>query len=245
MSLAAEQHLVMESSTFGSERTASAEPGTDQHTGSKASAEPLFDLENANAVYAKASSLAIIKHALANATRPVISTSFSAHSAVLLHQVLSVQPNIVVLWCDTGFNTPATYKFADQLTNDLGLNLKIYQPRLSAAHLQARYHGIPDAETVEHGEFSNIVKIEPFARAFAELQPDLWITGIRSEETEFRKTQDIFTWDASRQVTKVAPTFYSATRDLVAYLDAHNLPSEVDYFDPTKPEEHLECGLHF
>ncbi len=226
MSLAAEQHVTTECDPA---------PGS----------APLVDLAEANRLFSNATPLDIIKRALDAADHPIISTSFSAHSPVLLHMAQIVRPGITVVWCDTGFNTPATYRFVDQLVKLLDLNLQVYQPLVSAAHLQARYNGIPEAGSADHDDFTRIVKLEPFARAFDELRPDLWITGIRREETAFRKTQNIFTWDPSRAVTKVAPTFLSKTRDLAAYLEKHQLPSEYDYFDPTKPEEHLECGLHF
>lgn len=211
-------------------------PQTTQHA--------LFELSAANRAMADASPMDILAQALDAASRPIISTSFSAYSAVLLHMVQTVRPGTPVVWCDSGFNTAATYRFVDQLISDLDLNLKVFHPALSAAHLEARYQGIPEIGTAEHAEFTKIVKLEPFSRAFSELKPDLWINGIRREETEFRKSQDIFTWDAPRAITKVAPCFHCTTMNLVDYLLEHKLPSEVDYHDPTKAAEHLECGLH-
>ena len=206
--------------------------------------EALFDLSAANRAMADASPMDILAKALDAASQPIISTSFSAYSAVLLHMVQAVRPGTPVVWCDSGFNTAATYRFVDQLVKDLDLNLKVFHPDLSAAHLEARYKGVPDIGTAEHAEFTKIVKLEPFTRAFSELKPDLWINGIRREETEFRKSQDIFTWDAPRATTKVAPCFHCTTMNLVDYLLEHKLPSEVEYNDPTKAAEHLECGLH-
>jgi len=43
---------------------------------------------------------------------------------------------------------------------------------------------------------------------------------------------------------KVAPLFNLTSADLDAYLAAHQLPDEHDYFDPTKALETRECGLH-
>lgn len=205
----------------------------------------LFDLNEANRTLAKASPQDILTKALHAAKNPIISTSFSAYSAVLLHMVETIRPGTPVVWCDTGFNTAATYRFVDQLVKRLNINLKVYHPDVSATHLRVRYDGIPEAGTPEHDLFSRTVKLEPFARAFRELKPDLWINGIRSEETEFRKSQNIFTWDSARSTTKVAPCFHSKSIDLVNYLIEHDLPSEVEYHDPTKPEGHLECGLHY
>jgi phosphoadenosine phosphosulfate reductase len=206
--------------------------------------EPLFDLAKANRTLAEASPTDILRRALSSARKPFISTSFSAYSAVLLHMVQTIRPGTPVVWCDTGFNTAATYRFVDHLVKQLDINLKVYHPDVSATHLQVRYNGIPEAGTPEHEIFSKTVKLEPFARAFRELTPDLWINGIRHEETEFRKSQNIFTWDSGRGTTKVAPCFYFKSIDLVNYLIEHGLPSEIEYHDPTKPEDHLECGLH-
>ena len=205
---------------------------------------PIFNLASANKALRTATPEQILSQALDVAKNPIISTSFSAYSAVLLHMVQAIRPGTPVIWCDTGFNTAATYRFVDQLVKRLDLNLKVYHPDVSATHLMVRYDGVPDVGTPEHEAFSRTVKLEPFARAFRELKPDLWINGIRREETEFRKTQDVFTWDESRKVTKVAPTFYYTSGQLVDYLFAHDLPSELEYHDPTKPEDNLECGLH-
>lgn len=211
---------------------------------SSSTPRPLYDLAEANRTLADARPVDILRKALESAVKPVISTSFSAYSAVLLHMAQTIRPGITVVWCDTGFNTAATYRFVDQLVKCLDINLKVYHPDVSATHLRVRYNGIPEAGTPEHEAFARTVKLEPFARAFRELKPDLWVNGMRREETEFRKTQSIFTWDAKRAVTKVAPTFHSSSADLVDYLIEHELPSEVEYHDPTKPENHLECGLH-
>ncbi|MBL4608437.1 MAG: phosphoadenosine phosphosulfate reductase family protein [Pseudomonadales bacterium] len=206
--------------------------------------QPAYDLNLANRNLENASPAEIIRYALQHSKRPMISTSFGAHSAALLHMVVSQRPDINVVWADSGYNTSATYRFADKLITDLQLNIKIYVPSISAAHLNARNRGIPDAETDAHKEFSRIVKIEPFNQAFGELKPDLWLNGMRKEETEFRKKQSVFTFDKSRNTTKVAPLFKLSEAEVESYIAAHGLPMEHDYFDPTKVAPNQECGLH-
>lgn len=204
----------------------------------------MFDLSAANNQLNNAEPADIIRYALAHAERPLISTSFGAHSAALLHLLTQLRPDIMVLWVDSGYNTAATYRFADKLTSAFKLNLHSYVPHVSAAHLNARYRGIPDADTDAHRAFSQIVKIEPFNRAFEELKPDVWFTGIRKDETEFRQKQNIFSFDAARHVIKVAPLFNLSEADVENYLNEHQLPIEHDYFDPTKVAPNRECGLH-
>lgn len=38
------------------------------------------------------------------------------------------------------------------------------------------------------------VKLEPFARALEDFQPEVWLTGIRREETELRKSLTLCRW---------------------------------------------------
>ena len=205
---------------------------------------PCIDIDQANKKLSSAKPEDIIRYALERAERPIISSSFGPHSAALLHMVIQQRPDIIVLWADSGYNTAATYRFSDKVSELLKLNLKTYVPTVSAAHLNARYRGIPDADTDEHTELTRIVKLEPFAAGFAELKPDLWINGMRKEETEFRQSQSIFTFDQNRKVTKVAPMFHWSESEVETYLHTHQLPMEQDYFDPTKVEASRECGLH-
>ncbi|MEQ8802934.1 MAG: phosphoadenosine phosphosulfate reductase family protein [Haliea sp.] len=104
--------------------------------------------------------------------------------------------------------------------------------------------GIPTVDEEErHREFTRQVKLEPFARALADLQPEVWFTGIRREETEYRRTLDIVSLD-DRGILKVAPLFYWSEQDVEQYMAQHQLPTCRHYFDPTKVHDGRECGLH-
>ena len=63
----------------------------------------------------------------------VLSTSFGAQSAVMLHLVNAVIPNIPVVLIDTGYLFPETYQFIDELTGRLNLNLKVFRSDASPA----------------------------------------------------------------------------------------------------------------
>ncbi len=184
----------------------------------------------------------IIEWALARAKAPVISTNFRPHSAVLLHLVTQVRPSIPVIWVDTGYNTPETYRFAAALTASFHLNLQVYTPKVSAARRLAVLGGVPSLDSPNHQRFTEEVKLEPFERAFRELQPDLWFTGIRADQTAFRKSLGV----VSRGVLgslKVAALYHWTEVDLENYLYEFGLPDNLDYADPTKVREDRECGL--
>src|SRR5699024_5834624 len=98
--------------------------------------------------------------------------------------------DIPVLWCDTGYNTPNTYRHADELIKKLRLNLHMYVPKQTVGYRNITL-GIPEVGTPEHTLFSEQVKLEPFKRAMAEWQPDVWFTNLRHGQTAFRDGLDI------------------------------------------------------
>ena len=185
----------------------------------------------------------IVEWALAKAENPIITTNFRPYESAILHLVAKQKPDITVLWVDSGYNTRATYDFANKLIKDLNLNVVTYIPQQTSAHRDATMNGIPSVNNPLHDEFTEQVKLEPFRRALSELKPDVWFNAIRKDQTEFRQGLDVLSLSKDG-VLKVAPLFEKNDADLDTYLDEHNLPNEHDYFDPTKVEESRECGLH-
>jgi phosphoadenosine phosphosulfate reductase len=190
--------------------------------------------------------LEIVRWAVAQSNgRAVVSTNFRPYEAVLLHLCAQVQQDIPVLWVDHGYNRPATYLHAEQLTKLLGLNLKSYLPRISAAHRDAVHGPIPTTDDEEGlKQFSALMKLEPFQRGMKELAPAVWITALRQVQNPNRAGLGIVSHDANFGTLKVSPVYYWTDQEMEGYLQRHNLPNEWDYFDPAKADEKRECGLH-
>jgi phosphoadenosine phosphosulfate reductase len=206
------------------------------------------DITQANAELRDKPALDIMKWALAKAKgRAIVSTNYRPYEAVILHLATQVQPDIPILWVDHGYNRPATYKHAEQLKRHLGLNVKAYLPRVTAAHYDAVHGGMPEP-TPENEErikaFSAMMKLEPFQRGMRELAPDVWITALRKVQNPNRAGLDIVSQDANFGSLKVGPVFYWSDAEMEAYLQQHHLPNEWDYFDPAKADDKRECGLH-
>ncbi|MFM1851376.1 MAG: Phosphoadenosine phosphosulfate reductase [Verrucomicrobiota bacterium] len=190
--------------------------------------------------------LEIVQWAVAQAPgSAIVSTNFRPYEAVVLHLATQALPDIPVLWVDHGYNRPATYKHAEQLRAQLGLNLKPYLPRLTVAHRDAVYGPVPDTSD-EAGlkEFSTQMKLEPFQRGMRELAPKIWITALRKVQNPNRAGLDIVSANANFGALKISPVFYWSDADMESYLEQHQLPNEWDYFDPAKADEKRECGLH-
>ncbi|UYG08627.1 phosphoadenosine phosphosulfate reductase family protein [Halomonas sp. M4R1S46] len=186
---------------------------------------------------------ALIRWALEQGSRPICTTNFRPFEAVILHMVARQRPDIPIVWMDHGYNTEATYRYADDLVKRLDLNLISYIPRRTRAHREAVDGPMPGIDDPRHAAFTEEVKLEPFGRALREMAPDVWFTALRAEDTPERARMDAVSRNADG-LLKVAPLLHWNARDLYQYLQAHDLPNEFDYFDPTKVEAKRECGLH-
>lgn len=185
---------------------------------------------------------ALVRWALSLGQPAIVTSNFRPFAAVMLHLATREQPDIPVIWMDSGYNTPETYLHAEAVRQQLGLNLKVYTPRRTRAQREALEGAPPATDDPRHDAFVDEVKLEPFARALHEHRPAVWLHGARAEDTEHRaQMQPVSINEAG--IIKVAPLLSWTSRQLHQYLQEHGLPNNWDYFDPTKPDPKSECGL--
>ena len=202
-----------------------------------------LDLEKINQELREKTPEEIVKWAFDQGKTPIITTNFRPYEAALIHLCTKESSSIPVVWCDSGYNTDATYRHAETLISDLSLNISLYVPKQSAAHRNVVMAGIPDVDSDLHAIFTNQVKLEPFKRAMTDHKPDVWFTNLRKGQTQFRDSLDIVS-QSGDGIVKVSPFFYWSDTELDVYLRDYSLPNEIDYYDPTKVHENRECGLH-
>ncbi|HEY9877865.1 MAG TPA: phosphoadenylyl-sulfate reductase [Leptolyngbyaceae cyanobacterium] len=153
----------------------------------------------------------------------VMSTSFGIQSAVMLHLVTQVIPDIPVVWVDTGYLPVETYRFAEDLTNRLNLNLKVYQSPLSPARMEALYGRLWEQHDVDSlNRYDQIRKVEPMQRALKELGATAWLAGLRSNQTDHRKTLQPIGMQGGRY--KLLPILQWTSKDVYTYLVNYDLP---------------------
>ena len=159
----------------------------------------------------------------------VMSSSFGIQAAVMLHLVTSVVPDIPVIWIDTGYLPAETYRFAEQLTQRLKLNLKVYQSHLSPSRMEALYGKLWEQDDVEAlNRYDRIRKVEPMQRALKELKAKAWLAGLRKGQTQHRQGLQRIT--RQEDLYKIHPLLDWNSRDIYQYLTAHDLPYHP-YFD--------------
>jgi phosphoadenosine phosphosulfate reductase len=201
-----------------------------------------LNIEQINSELKDKSPIEIISWAISFAKNPVITTNFRPYEVAILKAVTEVQKDIKVIWCDTGYNTLQTYKHAEEIIKKLNLNVHLYTPKQTVAHRNVVL-GVPSIEDPKHQLFTEQVKLEPFARAMKEHQPDVWFTNLRKGQTAFRNSIDVVS-QSKDGIVKVSPFYNWTDEQLDAYLVEQKLPNEFVYFDPTKVESNRECGLH-
>lgn len=190
-----------------------------------------------------AQALELIRETLRGGEPAIVTSNFRPFAAVMLHLVTRIRPEIPVIWMDSGYNTPETYRHAEALRTQLGLNLHIYTPRRTRAQREALEGAPPARDDPRFDAFVHEVKLEPFERALAEFKPKIWFNGVRASDTAKRATMQPLERNADG-ILKVAPLLDWSSRDLHLYLQQHGLPNSWDYYDPTKPDPAQECGLH-
>jgi len=224
-----------------------------------------LDLEALNAELADASAEAVLewaKHTFADEL--VLTSSFGADSAVMLHLVHRIVPRIRVLFLDTGYLFPETYQFAEELTKRFDLDLRVYSPSMTAARQEALYGKSWEGGSGDLERYQRINKVEPMDRALRELAPRAWLAGLRSRQNAFRA--GLKKIELQGNVYKVHPILGWTDEDVHHYMRANDLPyhplrkrgyrsiGDVHSTVPTGEGEdaragrrlgvHSECGIH-
>lgn len=154
----------------------------------------------------------------------VMSSSFGAESAVLLHMASRALPGMKVIFVDTGYLFPETWGFMEELRRRLDLNVWVYRTRNDPiAYLQRAGEADPTwRENVDACCAAN--KNEPFDRAMKELAPSAWLRGIRRNQAETRKDRGYVEWSQRYGCHAISPLLDWGSRELHAYMKEHDLP---------------------
>lgn len=183
-----------------------------------------IDLEAANRGLDAAPALRVIEWAAERfGDGLVLSTSFGIQSAAMLHLATRVVPGIPVVWVDTGYLPPETYRFAETLTARLRLDLRVFQSPVSPARMEALHGRLWERDEVDSLDlYDRLRKVEPMQRALRELRARAWLAGLRADQTELRGSLPVVGRQDGRY--KVLPILRWTRRDVHRYLTRHDLP---------------------
>ncbi len=152
----------------------------------------------------------------------IISSSFGAQAAVGLHLLTQQAPDIPVVFIDTGYLFPETYRFVDRLTEALKLDLKVYRSELSPRWQEARFGQRWNMGREALDDYNREAKVAPMIKALDELSVGTWFAGLRRSQSSTRRETPFV--EAKNGHLKVHPIADWTDRDVHRYLERNRLP---------------------
>jgi phosphoadenosine phosphosulfate reductase len=151
--------------------------------------------------------------------RLALVSSFGAESAVLLHLVSQLKPDIPVLFLDTGMLFGQTLDYRKSLARQFGLtdvrDLRPHYADLAAVDPDAKLH------QTDTDACCNVRKVVPLDRALQDF--DAWITGRKRFHGGDRLSMRVV--EESEGKVKFNPLANWGKAELDAYAAEHNLPA--------------------
>lgn len=156
--------------------------------------------------------------------RIAFSTSLGLEDQVITDAIFRNHLDVDVFTLDTGRHFKETYDTLAETVKHYGQPIRAMYAQTEAIQQYVTNKGINAFyESVEQRkECCYIRKIEPLNRALA--GAEVWITGVRAAQSDFRANMKFFEWDAQRGLVKFNPLLTWKTKDLWAYVKEHQVP---------------------
>eukprot|EP01136_Pigoraptor_vietnamica_P011642 Opistho-1_new@50746 len=155
--------------------------------------------------------------------RIVFSTSFGWEDQVITDLIFANNIPIKVFTLETGRLFPETYYVWNRTLEVYQQVIHAYYPQADLLEQMVNSKG-PNSfyETVANRkECCHIRKIEPLKRALA--GNEIWVTGIRAEQSANREDMHDLEYDAYNQLIKFHPIFSWTLNDIKAYIKENNI----------------------
>lgn len=207
---------------------------------------------------------AVLAHEVTGNGDVCLTCSFQAEDVLLTRLAIEIDPQIPVLFLDTGYHFAETYAYRDRIAREWGLNLINLLPEKTVAEQEAEhgllYQSAPD-------RCCGLRKVEPLFKAVAQYR--VWLTGLRREQARSRtalEESSLFSLPGGKQVLKLAPLAAWTTRDVWYACEQFEIPLLPLYergftsigcepcttlpLDPNDPRSgrwggrKVECGIH-
>jgi len=156
-----------------------------------------------------------------------MTSSFGIDSAVSLHLINQVIPNIPVILIDTGYLFQETYQYVETLRKLLKLNIHIHQSPVSAARFESQLGQLWLKGVDGLNQYNQLRKVAPLNEAMSDLGIKSWFSGVRRSQSNTRQKLPWIT--TKNQRYKVHPLLDWSDRDFYIYTKENNLPQHPLY----------------
>jgi phosphoadenosine phosphosulfate reductase len=153
-----------------------------------------------------------------------LSSSLGAEDQVLTEMVTGIDKEATVFTLDTGRLFPETYDLIHRTNTRYGIKIKAFFPEASRVEEMVNNKGINlFYESIENRkQCCHIRKIEPLKRAFKGL--DVWICGLRREQSVTRHDMKLVEWDEANGLIKLNPLIEWTEKDVWDYINENKIP---------------------
>jgi phosphoadenosine phosphosulfate reductase len=152
-------------------------------------------------------------------------SSLGAEDQVLTHLIAKIDPSTRIFTLDTGRLFPESYDLIDRTNSRYNINMEVYCPEAQKVEQMVREKGINlFYESVENRKLCcHIRKIEPLRRALEGME--MWITGLRREQSPSRNTMMLAEKDVSNNgILKLNPLIDWSEEMVWNFIRENNIP---------------------
>lgn len=185
----------------------------------------LAQIEKLNNELEGKSSLEVLDYFVSHFTDKIgFASSFGIEDQVITQKLFSLKKKIKIFTLDTGRLFPETYELIDKTRSRYKLDIDIYFPNSFEVEEMVNSKGINlFYEGIENRKLCcGIRKIKPLRRALSTL--DVWISGLRREQSPTRSDMKLVEWDESNALIKVNPLIEWTEKDCWDYVKKNNIP---------------------
>ena len=157
----------------------------------------------------------------------VFSTSFGQEDQVITALIAKNELPITIFTLDTGRLFQETYDVFHKTLKKYKIEIKTYFPEANAVEDLLNKKG-PNSfyESVENRkECCFIRKVAPLTKALN--GNEIWITGLRAEQSENRNDLAFFEYDAHFNIIKFNPLLKWTLEEVQEYIDTNNVPQNA------------------
>jgi phosphoadenosine phosphosulfate reductase len=154
----------------------------------------------------------------------VFSTSLGQEDQVITQLITTQNLSIQIFSLDTGRLFPETLELLSRTESKYKTRIKVYYPTTSSVEKLVSEIGINGFyESVDNRKSCCFVrKVEPLKRALA--GNEIWITGLRAEQSANRSEMKRIEWDEANQIIKYNPLMDWTFDQMIAYINEHKIP---------------------
>lgn len=154
----------------------------------------------------------------------VFSTSLGQEDQVITQLIASQNLPIQIFSLDTGRLFPETLELLSRTESKYKTRIKVYYPETSSVEKLVSEIGINGFyESVDNRKSCCFArKVEPLKRALA--GNEIWVTGLRAEQSANRSDMRHIEWDEGNQIIKYNPLLNWTFDQMISYINEHKIP---------------------